>query len=363
MKEPANFYFKVADRNLEDYSLPPEDPLGELSKFEFGLRRFCYECNRRVVVEIGESEFTVFFDPDICILLEDGFPEKIGKLEQGQTIRIDFVESYEISVILTPEGELLNCQLFKKFDEQTNQAEYKLDKEKTLWSLRIFLFKILGLAFKENYIDLEDIYKFVKPSDFWFENAKQDEVLQYLIQFMELSLNSDRVFPLFLMKSVIKRKESWQKTSPLYEQDFYGWTQQQAQILREGALAHLDRVNLAEEIESLGKQQRQELRNRFGILLGHLLKWQFQPSKRSKNWFVTLREQRREIGYLLAENPSLKADIPEVLHKGYQSGIDLAVRETSLTDQDFPTQCPYPLDKILDPNFFPGETSDHSINE
>lgn len=157
---------------------------------------------------------------------------------------------------------------------------------------------------------------------------------------------------------IITQKTSFEKNSTLYEQDFYGWTQQQAKLLREGTLNQLDLVNLAEEIESLGKQQRQELRNRFGILLGHLLKWQFQPNKRSKSWFVTLREQRREIGYLLAENPSLKPYISEALQKGYQSGIDLAVRETSLTDQDFPTECPYTLEEVLDTGFFPGEPSE-----
>ena len=146
--------------------------------------------------------------------------------------------------------------------------------------------------------------------------------------------------------------------SPLYEQDFYGWTQQQAKLLREGTLNQLDLVNLAEEIESLGKQQRQELRNRLEILLGHLLKWQFQPSKRSKSWFVTLREQRRKIGYLLKENPSLKPYLPEALQIGYENGIDLAVRETSLTYKDFPTECPYSLEEVLETTFFPGEPSD-----
>ncbi|MFM6195436.1 MAG: DUF29 domain-containing protein [Planktothrix sp.] len=157
---------------------------------------------------------------------------------------------------------------------------------------------------------------------------------------------------------IIKQKTSFEKNSTLYEQDFYGWTQQQAKLLREGTLNQLDFVNLAEEIESLGKQQRQELRNRLGILLGHLLKWQCQPSKPSKSWFVTLREQRREIGYLLTENPSLKPYLTEALYKGYQSGIDLAIRETSLTDQDFPTECLYTLEEVLDAEFFPGQPSD-----
>lgn len=114
--------------------------------------------------------------------------------------------------------------------------------------------------------------------------------------------------------------------SSLYEQDFYAWAQEQAKLLREGAWKCLDIVNLAEEIECLGKQQRQELRNRLGVLFGDLLKWEFQPSKRSKSGFVTLREQRRRILDLLAENPSLKPYLPEALQKAYLDGLDLSVK-------------------------------------
>ena len=45
----------------------------------------------------------------------------------------------------------------------------------------------------------------------------------------------------------------------LYDQDFYQWTQEQAALLREGAWQDLDVINLAEEIESLGKSDRRAL--------------------------------------------------------------------------------------------------------
>ncbi len=146
-----------------------------------------------------------------------------------------------------------------------------------------------------------------------------------------------------------------QTSLTLYEKDFYAWTQAQAKLLQDGVWDSLDIVNLVEEIESLGKQQRQELRNRIGILLGHLLKWEFQPNQRSKSWFVTLREQRREILYLLEQNPSLKPYLPEALQKAHQSGIDLVVRETPLKDRDLPPECLYTLEEIMDSNFFPGQ--------
>ncbi|MCP2727556.1 DUF29 domain-containing protein [Limnofasciculus baicalensis] len=149
--------------------------------------------------------------------------------------------------------------------------------------------------------------------------------------------------------------ETSQTSLTLYEKDFYAWTQEQAKLLQDGVWDSLDIVNLVEEIESLGKQQRQELRNRLGILLGHLLKWEFQPNKRSKSWFVTLREQRREIRYILEQNTSLKPYLPEALQKAYQSGIDLVVRETPLKDRDLPPECLYSLEEILDSAFFPGQ--------
>lgn len=99
----------------------------------------------------------------------------------------------------------------------------------------------------------------------------------------------------------------------LYETDFYGWTQKQARLLRDGNWDLLDIDNLVEEIESLGKQQRSELVNRLGILLGHLLKWQYQSDRRSKSWFATIREQREKIIEHIDENPSLKPYIHEAI--------------------------------------------------
>ncbi len=152
------------------------------------------------------------------------------------------------------------------------------------------------------------------------------------------------------------------KISELYETDFYAWTIEQAKFLKEGVWDGLDISNLVEEIESLGKQQRQELRNRLGILLGHLLKWEFQSSHRSKSWLATIREQRRRVGDLLEESPSLKPYLPEVLEKAYQDGVDLAVRETSLNYKDFPEECLYSLEQVLDLSFFPGEQLESDSN-
>jgi hypothetical protein len=146
------------------------------------------------------------------------------------------------------------------------------------------------------------------------------------------------------------------RLSQLYESDFYGWTQQQAKLLRSKKWESLDLANLVEEIESLGRRERQELENRLAVLLGHLLKWQFQPLNRSRSWVATIREQRRRIIRLLEENPSLKPYLLEALENGYQDALDLAVRETNLKYQDFPQECSYDVNQLFDFSFFPGET-------
>ena len=148
------------------------------------------------------------------------------------------------------------------------------------------------------------------------------------------------------------------QSSPAYEADFYGWTQQQAKFLQEEKWSCLDIPNLVEEIESLGRQERRELENRLGVLLGHLLKWEFQADKRSKSWFATIREQRFRIHKLLKESPSLKSYLPEALEDAYESALNLAVSETSLSYKVFPQECPYSLDQVLDSRFFSGQQSD-----
>jgi hypothetical protein len=132
----------------------------------------------------------------------------------------------------------------------------------------------------------------------------------------------------------------------LYETDFYAWTQEQTTLLQQQTWNKIDVPHLIEEITNLGRRERQQLRNRLTALLGHLLKWQFQPSRRGNSWLATIREQRTRVRLILEENPSLRPYLPEALAVAYQLGRDLAVRQTGLDYETFPTdptECPYPL--------------------
>ena len=139
-----------------------------------------------------------------------------------------------------------------------------------------------------------------------------------------------------------------------YQHDFHAWLGEQAALLRAGHLDALDALNLAEEIESMGRSERHQLENRLAVLLAHLLKWQFQPALRSRSWELTLKEQRRQVERRLRLSPSLKATLEASLQEAYQDARLLAERETGLSEDCFPPACPFSLAQTLDPAFLPG---------
>ncbi len=139
----------------------------------------------------------------------------------------------------------------------------------------------------------------------------------------------------------------------LYDSDFYAWTQAQADLLRQREWDSVDIDNLLEEIESLGRRERRELSSRLALVLGHLLKWQFQPNRRSNSWQATLREQRRQLRKVIKDNPSFQPKLPEFLTDAYESGLLLAVQQTNLDESTFPPVCPYSLEQVMDDRFLP----------
>ncbi|APB33891.1 hypothetical protein GlitD10_1568 [Gloeomargarita lithophora Alchichica-D10] len=139
----------------------------------------------------------------------------------------------------------------------------------------------------------------------------------------------------------------------LYDHDFYAWLQEQATLLQSGQWGQLDIPNLVEELAALGRQERRELVNRLGILLGHLLKWQYQPQQRGKSWAATIVGQRQDLQELIADNPSLKPYVRMAVDNAYQKGVLLVVKETPLSQNDLPAQCPYTFEQIMDADFYP----------
>lgn len=137
----------------------------------------------------------------------------------------------------------------------------------------------------------------------------------------------------------------------LYEKDFYAWALTTASLLREKKMDDLDYENIIEEIEGMARSERRQLVNRLAVLLAHLLKWEYQPSYQGKSWQDTIREQRKRIHFLLADNPSLKSILNKSLAEAYELSVFQAARETGLSS--FPDSCPYTFEQCLDDTFFP----------
>jgi hypothetical protein len=140
-----------------------------------------------------------------------------------------------------------------------------------------------------------------------------------------------------------------------YDRDLYAWAMETARLVREGRFAEIDAIHLAEELESMGKTELRALESRLVVLLTHLLKWEHQPTERSKSWQRNIVEQRKRIARLLADSPSLKPRLPEAIADAYDSAQRWAADETGLDEGDFPPTCPYSVVQILDAGFLPGD--------
>jgi hypothetical protein len=138
-----------------------------------------------------------------------------------------------------------------------------------------------------------------------------------------------------------------------YETDFHAWTIEQSRLLRSGELTAIDAVNIAEEIESMGRSDRRELQSRLVVLTMHLLKWAEQPGMRSRSWSAAIEEQRLHIENLLAESPSLKPVAGERLASVYAIARARAIAETGLGEDAFAAACPFSLDQLLARSYLP----------
>lgn len=141
--------------------------------------------------------------------------------------------------------------------------------------------------------------------------------------------------------------------SDLYEKDPYTWALQQADALRRRSANEVDWDNVAEEIESVGRSEANELRSRYAILLRHLLKWQFQPERRSRSWEASVRVQRTEIERHLRENPGLQTKQDEFFGAAYRVARLEASGEPDLPLDAFPTTNPFTLAQAMDDHFWP----------
>lgn len=134
-------------------------------------------------------------------------------------------------------------------------------------------------------------------------------------------------------------------TKPLYEQDFSQWAETMADLLAAGNFTALDIENLVEEVRDLSKRERDRLLSSLRLIVHHLLKWDYQPQRRSRSWLATIQRERANINSYLEDSPSLKRFLAdEFLIKVYTTAKIDAFKETGL---EMPATCPYNIDEAL----------------
>lgn len=140
----------------------------------------------------------------------------------------------------------------------------------------------------------------------------------------------------------------------MYDQDFHAWTVENAKLLRAGHFAEIDGAHIAEELESMGARERREVLSRLQVLIMHLLKYQYQPTRRSKSWLLTIIHQRTALERLLQQSPSLNTLLnSENLQAIYQKAVKEAIIETDLESHWFALDCPYRFEQLLNEEYFP----------
>jgi hypothetical protein len=147
--------------------------------------------------------------------------------------------------------------------------------------------------------------------------------------------------------------------------DFYLWLHDQASTLRRLRPSALDWENLAEELEAMGRSEEDALESHLTNLLVHLLKWQYQPNKRTGSWEASIENSRDHVAKLLRRSPSLKSKIDEAFSAAYVHARREAGGQMGLSKQEWrrrlPDSCEWSLRTARNENFWP-ESSDSPID-
>src|SRR3954447_17468293 len=146
---------------------------------------------------------------------------------------------------------------------------------------------------------------------------------------------------------------------PDYDDDFYAWTQYQAEVLRSMPCDdnRFDRDNVAEEIEDLGRSYRDAARSQVKRIIEHLLKLTYSPAADPhRGWRHSVTEARDELEEKLST--SLRGDLETSLPKLYRDArrrarVGLEEYGEAEAAEATPKECPYTLEQILEHDWYP----------
>jgi hypothetical protein len=141
----------------------------------------------------------------------------------------------------------------------------------------------------------------------------------------------------------------------LYEADFYAWTKQQALALRRFARTRpnlpLDLEHIAEEIQDLGKSERDTVYSLARQITQHLLLIEHSPATRQRrHWMDEIDEFRAQMKRKLS--PTIRRHLKRDLGEVYGDGRRIVERKMRRHGEEgaataLPANCPYTVEQVL----------------
>ena len=131
------------------------------------------------------------------------------------------------------------------------------------------------------------------------------------------------------------------RQAPAYAADYAAWIEHQLKLLRERRVDEIDYDNLIDEMGDLGSNVFDAFVSALEVVLLHMLKWDYQPERRSRSWQLSIVEHRDRLQDLLRRNPSFRSSASEAVGNAYRYGRTRAARETERPLRTFPDTCPY----------------------
>ena len=149
-------------------------------------------------------------------------------------------------------------------------------------------------------------------------------------------------------RSTTRRHATAKHEPARYDRDLYSWAIEQAALLRAGRIAEADASNIAEELDDVGNEQHRRLQSALRVILLHLLKWDYQPTRRSRSWWSSITVQRNQVRRALANNPGLKPRIGLAVAEAYDDARVQAAAQTRVDYRVLPERCPFTFEQIME---------------
>lgn len=140
----------------------------------------------------------------------------------------------------------------------------------------------------------------------------------------------------------------------LYEQDEHLWLTEMVKLLKENRREELDIENLIEELEDLGKRDKNRVESFLRQIIIHLLLLQYWTEEYEYNyrhWQGEIATFRIQLNRTLTAN--LKKHLLENQEDIYQEAVFIVTQKTGLSIYIFPSNSPYSLEQLLDKDWLP----------